>query len=373
MLKWPLLDRLGDLYSAAGIKMPDTLRFELLKCADDGAAEKLERADDDAAEKLLDVLIEITCKQEGQARTPMGLQRALRSFEQVLGALRDYRALPFFHLRCPSDLLTKLDKALDQDLATVLKKLLSNPDNISGLLAELWRGATREGIVRERRCEDGLVIELKIRSDWIETGASEVAWAHTLAREPKAFRRMVRSAIKSRPVERKRLDLDRRLRDLARSPTARKLRKLLEDAREHDVNGLDVLGSALSFAGRETGLFPEGLPRDFEHQLASRPADIALLASAALELLKSGRRGKGRLRDEAFEQYADQLAAIYADLANKPIAYAKGSDNARPELRGRAYGSGLDFMHRSLQLLDKSVTDSCAQGQINRIRNWVKS
>jgi hypothetical protein len=361
MLDWPLLDRLGHLYGEAGIAMPDTLRFELRNCADDGAAEK-----------LLDVLIGITCKQDSRRRTPMALQRALCAFEQVLDALRTYRAVPFFHLRSPSDLLATLGKTQDQDLARVLDRLLANPDNVSGLLAELWRGATRAGVVRQRRCEVGQVIDVKIEADWIETGTSDLAWARRLAHEPTVFRPMVQAAIESQPVKHIRLDLVRRLRDLAKPPTPRRLRNLIEDAHAHDVNGLDVLGSALSFAGRETGLFPEGLPTDLVQQLGSRPADIALLASVAHELLKKGLRGQGRLRDVACEQYADQLAVIYAGLAGEPIAYAKASETARTQVPGSAYGTGLDFMHKGLQLLDGSEKESSAQRQIDRIRGWDK-
>ncbi len=342
--------------------MPDTLRFELLNCADDGAAVK-----------LLDVLIDITCKQDGHRRTPMALQRALCAFDQVLDALQTYRAAPFFHLRSSSDLLIALGKARDQDPAPILDRLLADPDNVPGLLAGLWCGATRAGVVRQRRCEIGLVIDVKIEADWTETGTSDVEWARRLAREPIAFRPMVQAAIESQPVKHIRLDLVRRLGDLAKSPTPRRLRNLIKEAHEHDVNGLDVLGSAFSFAGRETGLFPEGLPRDFAQQLGSRPADIALLARAAHSLLQSGRRGQGRLRDVAREQYADRLAVIYKGVADKPIAYAKGSENARDEVRGCAHGAGLDFMHKGLQLLDGSEKKSSAQRQIDRIRGWHKA
>jgi len=362
VLDWPLLDRLGDLYGETGIAMPDILRFELLKCAYNSAAEK-----------LLDVLIDITCKQDDGRRTPMALQRALCAFRQVLDALGTYRAAPFFHLRSPSDLLTAMGKARDQDLARALDRLLANPDNVAGLLTELWRGATRVGVVRQRRSEVGPVIDIKIGANWIETGTTDVAWAHSLALEPTAFRPVIQAAIESQPVKHIRLDLVRRLRDLAKRPTPRRLRNLIEDAHKHDVNGLDVLGSALSFAGRETGLFPEGLPRDFAQQLRSRSDDIALLASVADELLKKGLRGQGRLRDVAREQYADRLAVIYAGIADEPIAYAKGSPTARTEVRGRAYGTGLDFMHKGLQLLDGSVKESTAKHQIDRIPGWDKA
>lgn len=185
--------------------------------------------------------------------------------------------------------------------------------------------------------------------------------------------RVIQAAIESQPAKRIRPDLVRRLRALKNRPTPRRLRNLIEDAHKHDVNGLDVLGSALSFAGRETGLFPEGLPGDFVQQLSSRQEDIATLASVAHDLLKKGLRGQGPLRDAAGEQYADQLGVIYEGVAGKPIAYAKGSQTARPEVRGRAYGTGLDFMHRGLQLLDASVTKSGAQRQIDRIRKWGRS
>ena len=208
--------------------MPDTLRFELLNCADDGASGK-----------LLDVLIGITCKQDGHRRTPMALRRALCAFEQVLDALGTYRASPFFHLRGPSDLLVNLRKARDQDLARILDRLLDNPDNVSDLLAELWRGATRAGVVRQRRCEVGQVIDVKIEADWIETGTSDLEWARRLAHEPTVFRPMVQAAIESQPVKHIRLDLVRRLRGLAKLPTLRRLRNLIKDAHAHDVNGRD--------------------------------------------------------------------------------------------------------------------------------------
>jgi hypothetical protein len=290
----------------------------------------------------------------------------------VLDALGTYRASPFFHLRSPSDLLVNLRKARDQDLARILDRLLANPDNVSGLLAELWRGATHVGVVRQRRCEVGQVIDVKIEADWIETGTSDLAWARRLAHEPTVFRPMVQAAIESQPVKHIRLDLVRRLRDLAKSPTPRRLRNLIEDAHEHDVNGLDVLGSALSFAGKKTGLFPEGLPGDLVQQLGRRPDDIALLASVAHELLKKGLRGQGRLRDLAREQYADRLAVIYKRVADKLIAYAKASEMARTQVPGSAYGTGLNFMHRGLQLLDRSETKSRARHQIDRIRGRDK-
>jgi hypothetical protein len=360
MMDRPLLDRLGDVYGMSGIAMPDMLRFELLNCADDGAAEK-----------LLEGLIDITSNQDGRRRTPMALQSALRAFEDVLDALQAYRATPFFHLRSPCDLLTALDNARDQDLARVLDRLLGNPDNVSGLLAGLWCGATHAGVVRQRRCEIDLVIDVKIGADWIETGTGDVPWARRLALAPTVFRSIVQAAIESQPVKHIRPNLVRRLRDLAKSSTPRRLHKLIEDAHKHDVNGLDVLGCALSFAGRETGLFPEGLPGDFVQQLRSRPSDIARLARAALTLLKSGLHKQGRLRDAAREHYADQLAMIYEGIAGKPIAYAKGSETARAEVRGRAHGTGLDFMHHGLQVLEGPETKcSSAQRQIDRIRGW---
>jgi hypothetical protein len=183
---------------------------------------------------------------------------------------------------------------------------------------------------------------------------------------------MVQAAIESQPVKHIRLDLVRRLRGLAKLPTLRRLRNLIKDAHAHDVNGLDVLGSALSFAGKKTGLFPEGLPGDLVQQLGRRPDDIALLASVAHELLKKGLRGQGRLQDLAREQYADRLAVIYKRVADKLIAYAKASEMARTQVPGSAYGTGLNFMHRGLQLLDRSETKSRARHQIDRIRGRDK-
>ena len=107
--------------------MPETLRFELLQCADDGAAGQ-----------LLDVLIGIACKQDGRRRTPIALRRALCAFEQVLGALGTYREAPFLHQRGSSDLIRALDRARDRDLAHVLDNQLADPDNVAGLLKELW-------------------------------------------------------------------------------------------------------------------------------------------------------------------------------------------------------------------------------------------
>ena len=363
MADWPILQSLEEFYNEAGRAIPETLRFDLIRCADD-----------DACRQLVEVLIGITCRPDGRRRKPIALRRALCAFEHVLGALGTYRAAPFLHLRGSSDLVRALDRARDRDLAHVLDKQLADPDNVAGLLAELWRGAARAGVVRQRRCGIGLVIEVRIGADWIETGTSDVAWARRLAMAPVEFRLIVKAAIASQPTKGARPDLVRRLRNLSRSPTLRRLRNLIQDAREHDVNGLDVLGSALSFAGeKERALFPEGLPRDLVQQLGGRPSDIALLAGAAHSLLQSGLRGQGRVRDAAREKYADQLAVIYAGLVRRPIAYARGSETARAEVRGSAYGIDLDFMHKGLQFLDGSETKSSAQRQIDRIRGWDKA
>ena len=64
-----------------------------------------------------------------------GERFAHRAGARSAGTIRE---APFLHQRGSSDLIRALDRARDRDLAHVLDNQLADPDNVAGLLKELW-------------------------------------------------------------------------------------------------------------------------------------------------------------------------------------------------------------------------------------------
>ena len=198
---------------------------------------------------------------------------------------------------------------------------------------------------------------------------SDCAWVQTLAANPIAFRPVVRLAIGNQHKP-KPFDLVRRLRDLKRKPTHRRLRTLVEDARQHDKNDQDVIGSAFRWAGMETGRYPQGLPIDWVEQLAGKPGVIRHLVDEANRCISRALVGSGRRPDAARERYADEVAAAWKQATGECITYAKRTATSRSGVPGQAYGKGLKFMLHSLRLLDAAATRPEAKRHIDRVRGW---
>ena len=82
------------------------------------------------------------------------------------------------------------------------------------------------------------------------------------------------------------------------------------------------------------------------------------------------RRTRGRPAHRALDAFADAVNASVFELRGAPLTYARGTETARPALRGKSYGLGLSIMLAALQLIDSSLGASQAQAQIDRIRDW---
>ena len=352
MLYWPVWNDLEVLYRKAGYALSETVRLQLLLCAHDIPARNLLA--------LIGAL--------GKDRA--ALRRWLQAFRSILDGLQTYRAAPFRQLPKLASQLKSLSAASDRDLPGLLHQRFADPDNVPDLLSAVWQAALDSKLVRTRRTPRGTVIDVKRGRHWLDQGTSDTAWVRALAADPIIFRRLLRLALQKQHKP-KRFDLLRRLRDLRRQPTYLRLRNLVRDAREHDGNGQDVLGSAFAWAGMENGIFPQGLPVDWVGQLADKPGHIRRLVDGACCCISRGLVGSGRRSDAARERYADHVAAAWKQATGKSITYTKETDTSRSGMRGQAYGPGLEFMLYSLRLLDAAATHSEAKRQIDRVRGWA--
>ena len=264
----------------------------------------------------------------------------------------------------------KTERRSRADLPRLLDQCFSDPDNVPSLLSAVWQAALDSKLVRTRRTPRGTVIDVKRGRRWFDQGTGDTQWVRAVAADPIIFRSLLRLALQKQHTP-KQFDLLRRLRDLRRQPTYLRLRNLVRDAREHDRNGQDVLGSAFRWAGMKTGIFPQGLPGDWVEQLADKPGDIRRLVDGAFCCISRGLVGSGRRSDAARERYADHVAAAWKQATGECITYAKGTDTSPSKVRGQAYGKGLELMLHSLRLLDAAATDLEARRHIDRIRGWA--
>ena len=349
MLNWPLWNELGVLYRKAGYALSETVRLQLLLCADDTPARN-----------LLDLI-------EDLGKDRAARRRWLQAFRSILDGLQTYRDAPFLQLPKLASQLKRLNAARERDLPRLVDQCFA--DHIPGLLSAIWQAALDSKLVRKRRTTRGTAIDVKRGRRWFDQGTSDTQWVHALAADPIAFRCLLRLAIGNQHKP-KQFDLVRRLRDLKRKPTHRRLRTLVEDARKHDKNDQDVIGSAFRWAGMETGLFPQGLPIDWVEQLADKPGHIRRLVDGASCCISHGLVGSGRRSDAARERYADHVAAAWKQATGERITYAKGTDTSRSNVRGQACGKGLEFMLHSLRLLDAAATCFEAKRHIDRVRGW---
>ena len=351
MLNWPLWNELGVLYRKAGYALSETVRLQLPLCADDTPARNLL------------ALIEALGKDRAARR------RWLQAFRSILDGLRTYRDAPFLQLPRLASQLKRLNAARERDLPRLLDQCFADPDNIPGLLSAIWQPALDSKLVRKRRTTRGTVIDVKRGRRWFDQGTSDTQWVRALAADPISFRCLLRLALRMQH-KRKRFDLIRRLRDLRRQPTYLRLRNLVRAARGHDENGQDVLDSAFRWAGMKTGIFPHGLPGDWVEPLADKPGHIRRLVDGGSCCISHGLVGSGRRSDAARERYADRVAAAWKQATGERITYAKRTDTSRSNVRGQAYGKGLEFMMHSLRLLDAAATRPEAKRHIDRVRGW---
>ena len=352
MLNWPVWNDLEVLHRKAGRTIPEKVRLQLLLGAADGPART-----------LLELI-------EALGKDRAALRRWLQAFRSILDGLQTYRAAPFRQLPKLASQLKRLNVASERDLPRLLDQCFADPDNVPGLLSAILQAGLDSKFLRTRRTPRGTVIDIKRGRRWSDQGTSDTGWVRALAADPIIFRRLLRLALQKQHNP-KRFDLLRRLRDLRRQPTYLRLRNVVRDAREHDRNGQDVLGSAFRWAGMKTGIFPQGLPGEWVEQLADKHGDIRRLVDGAFCCISRGLVGSGRRPDAARERYADHVAAAWKQATGECITCAKGTDTSRSNVRGQAYGKGLEFMLNSLRLLDAAATDFEARRHIDRVRGWA--
>ncbi|MHA1564541.1 MAG: hypothetical protein ACTSX7_04440 [Alphaproteobacteria bacterium] len=270
-----------------------------------------------------------------------------------------------------SSQLQKLLKARDRDLAPMIEKFMANPDHQPDLLTALWSAAHALGALREAQLDGRNEIQLRTGFGWLTTEGDGSYWYMALAADPERFRTIVREAIKERGARQKPLNVRRRLRDLVAKPTPRRLANLIRDLDADDPYDLEVGWNGFGYAGRKTGIFPNGLPSDWQERIAGQPDKISALALEFLELLNRAPDSPGPSGDHALERFANAIAAVYEKLSGREISYARGSVNVAPERQGKTYGKGLDVMLHGLRLADSSAGISQAQYQMDRIRGFV--
>ena len=111
MLNWPLWNELGVLYRKAGYALSETVRLQLLLCADDTPARN-----------LLD-LIEALGKDRAARR------RWLQAFRSILDGLQTYRDAPFLQLPKLASQLKRLNAARERDLPRLVDQCFADPQH----------------------------------------------------------------------------------------------------------------------------------------------------------------------------------------------------------------------------------------------------
>jgi hypothetical protein len=343
---WQFYDRLADLYRAAEQEPPSRAVVDLHEIASDAAAEE-----------LLGLIKQM-------ATTP---EQALVVAERLLAALDASRNDRDFHARTAVDPTLQLLRSREQDFHRHLHRHLGNPDRAQVVLSEVLIGATAIG-------EDIASVGVGISEDG--------SWAlELLRRRPAQFRRVLESALRSRSQPQRRLDLVRRLRDLSKKPSCRRLCTLLRDARaETRARGtqtLPTLIAALRFAargrygarGKRLGFTP--LSAAWFSEMVLSDKQIGLVAGRAHQLLRRSLPGPGVIRDRDLERYCGKCAAAYEELVGKQITYSRATENSRPGTPPVS-GQGLRFMVLAMRLVDSKVTDQQARRAIDRVRKFIK-
>ena len=196
-------------------------------------------------------------------------------------------------------------------------------------------------------------------------------WALELAGNPTLFRRVVVAALDKRPKVEGPLDLVRRLRDLVKAPTPRRLCGLLRDARQEGSITFSTLASALRHGARRTIFKERDLPNHWVSELARNPDNIAAVAGKAHELLKKSLLGQGGVSNDDLERYCRHCADAYEILTGQLITYSKTTENSRNAPAGRAYGKGLRFMLLAMRLIDASVSENEAQYRLDQLLGYT--
>ncbi len=204
------------------------------------------------------------------------------------------------------------------------------------------------------------------RSSWVH---GDFAWLTKLRSEPSLLKLAI-NGIRDVKPETSKASLMRRLRELKRKPTAKRLDALLVEAEK--LGGVNYILSAMRYVVRTSLYQTKRLPRAWIAILKNDPAKLAKVAAGTLELLIEVGDPLGRKSDPILDQYCDRIAGLWKALTNDDISYATSTETRRNRGLEARYGRGLEFMHLAMKLIDASATRNQARAQIDRIRGWAK-
>lgn len=338
---WPLYELVADLCENAGLKPPATSVFGLHEIADEEAAFQL-------VEQVS------TLAGEPKVAVAGGVERLLQNLD-------DYRSWRPLDRSGTTDVVTRLANIHVRFRHEELQAHLLDPVRADGLLVELlgpvWR---MRDVPHGREAAEAVVLEL--------------------VSDPEISDRLLAKVIKARDRPKKRYFISR-LKNLARAPTARKLRGLIRKVGHSDGHDFEVVFRALKFGARRSLGFP--LRPRWLSSLSADDEKLGVAAQAGYELLVFGwetpelkttrkRDPRGRNEDEVLARYGRTVGDIYFGLRGQHITYTRATPASRSDAPEYS-GEGLDFMLSSLRLIDRGATADRARNQIDKIRSFQKS
>ena len=346
-----LFDRIERLAEGAGRDSPSS--YELLDIA----------SDSDAL-----VLIELMDKLVAARHA----NRSIVIYDcllEVISAIEAYSNEQAWSPSSSVNFARQLRNARDKDIAKILDQLLSNPTNSQDVLVAIYRGALDAGVIATRT-KGGIVEERVIvpgkRSSWVH---GDFAWLTELRAELSLLKLAI-NAIPDVKLETRKVSLMRRLRELRRKPTAKRLDALLVEAEK--LGSVNYILSAMRYVVSTSLYQTKPLPGDWIAILKNDPAKLARVAAGTLELLIEVGDPLGRKSNPNLDQYGDRVAEAWMALTGTDISYATSTETRPNRGLEARYGPGLKFMHLAMKLINASATKNQARAQIDRIRGWAK-